>query len=169
MISNNPDINDLLYAINKKHKRCDKVIKKKYIIIDLQILSLKKLENIFINKKRSLREFSKILSNLEYNMTSLKVAIENSELDNEFNNKFGNIKKVLFISLLNIHIKEIVDIRKTINKEGRQFNVLNFIKAKRKKLQNKLKKKLYNNNLIDGPISKRLKKNKDDVDDNDDN
>ena len=169
MISNNPDINDLLYAINKKHKRCDKVIKKKYIIIDLQILSLKKLENIFINKKRSLREFSKILSNLEYNMTSLKVAIENSELDNEFNNKFGNIKKVLFISLLNIHIKEIVDIRKTINKEGRQFNVLNFIKAKRKKLQNKLKKKLYNNNLIDGPISKRLKKNKDDVDDNNDN
>jgi len=151
MISNNPDINDLLYAINKKHKRCDKVIKQEYIIIDLQILSLKKLENIFKNKKYSLREFSKLLSNLENTMTSLKVTIENSELD--------NFRKVLFISLLSIHIEEIINIRKIINNESRQFNVLDFIQTRRKKLENELKKKLYNDNSIKPPVSKRFKKN----------
>ena len=157
MIPNNPDINDLLTIINKKRKHNKEVIKKKDIIFDLQILSLKKLENMFKDKKLSTRENSKLLNDLEYTMTSLKVGIENTELNKEFD----NIHKVMFISLINIYIKEIVDIRKINDKEGRHFNILDYIKNKKKQIENKLKKI---------PSCKRLKKNiiNDDDDDDDD-
>jgi len=146
MISNNPDINDLLTFINKKRKHNKEVVKQEDIIFDLQILSLKKLENTFKDKKLSTRENSKLLNDLEYTMTSLKVGIENSELNNELD----DISKVLFISLLSIYIKEIVDIRKINDKAGRHFNILDYIKNKRTKIENELKKI---------PSCKRLKKN----------
>jgi ATP-dependent Lon protease len=155
MIPNNPDINDLLTIINKKRKHNKEVIKKEDIIFDLQILSLKKLENMFKDKKLSTRENSKLLNDLEYTMTSLKVGIENTELNKEFD----NIHKVMFISLINIYIKEIVDIRKINDNEGRHFNILDYIKNKRTKIENELKKI---------PSCKRLKKNIINDDDDDD-
>ena len=54
MIPNNPDINELLNIINKKRKQ-NKEVNKEYIIVDLQMLSLKKLENMFKDKKLSTR------------------------------------------------------------------------------------------------------------------
>ena len=155
MIPNNPDINDLLTIINKKRKHNKEVIKKEDIIFDLQILSLKKLENMFKDKKLSTRENSKLLNDLEYTMTSLKIGIENTELNKEFD----NIHKVMFISLINIYIKEIVDIRKINDNEGRHFNILDYIKNKRTKIENELKKI---------PSCKRLKKNIINDDDDDD-
>jgi ATP-dependent Lon protease len=152
MIPNNPDINDLLTIINKKRKHNKEVIKQEDIILDLQILSLKKLENMFKDKKLSIRKNSKLLNDLEYNMTSLKVSIENTELNEELD----NISKVLFLSLLSIYIKEIVDIRKINDKESRGFNIFEYIKNKRKKIEDELKKI---------PSYKRLKK-KDDEEDN---
>jgi hypothetical protein len=145
MIPNNPDINDLLTIINKKRKHNKEVIKQEDIILDLQILSLKKLENMFKDKKLSIRKNSKLLNDLEYNMTSLKVSIENTELNEELD----NISKVLFLSLLSIYIKEIVDIRKINDKESRGFNIFEYIKNKRKKIEDELKKI---------PSYKRLKK-----------
>jgi len=152
MIPNNPDINDLLTIINKKRKHNKEVIKQEDIILDLQILSLKKLENMFKDKKLSIRKNSKLLNDLEYNMTSLKVSIENTELNDELD----NISRVLFLSLLSIYIKEIVDIRKINDKESRGFNIFEYIKNKRKKIEDELKKI---------PSYKRLKK-KDDEEDN---
>jgi ATP-dependent Lon protease len=132
MISDNLNINDLLNIINKKRKL------NKEVNVDLQILFLKKLENMFKDKKLSTRENSKLLNDLEYNLNSLKVSLED------------NINNVLLISLLNIFIKEIVDIRKIMIQEGRQFNILNYIKIKQKKLENE---------LTNIPSCKRLKKN----------
>ena len=114
MIPNNPDINDLFNIINKKRKQ------NKEVNVDLQILCLKKLENMFKDKKLSAREISKRLNDLEYTMNLVNVSLEN------------NNNNVLFISLLNIFIKEIVDIRKMMIQEGRQFNILNYIKIKQK-------------------------------------
>ena len=132
MIPNNPDINDLFNIINKKRKQ------NKEVNVDLQILCLKKLENMFKDKKLSAREISKRLNDLEYTMNLVKVSLEN------------NNNNILFISLLNIFIKEIVDIRKMMIQEGRQFNILNYIKIKQKKLKNE---------LTNIPSCKRLKKN----------
>ncbi len=154
MNPNNPDINDLLNAINKKRKRGEEAVKQEDIIMDLRILSLEKLENMFKGKKLSPRETSKLLSDLEYTMTSLKVAIEDSELDNEFD----NISKALFLSMLSIHVEEIVDIRKASDKEGRTFNALDYIKTKREKLESELEKKLRGVNSKKAPPSKRMKK-----------
>jgi len=114
MISDNLNINDLLNIINKKRKQ------NKEVNVDLQMLCLKKLENMFKDKKLSARENSKLLNDLEYSMNSIKASLED------------NINNVLLISLLNIFIKEIVDIRKIMIQEGRQFNILNYIKIKRK-------------------------------------
>ena len=132
MISNNPDINDLFNIINKKRKQNEEVN------VDLQILCLKKIKNMFKDKKLSSREISKRLNDLEYTMNLVKVNLEN------------NNNNVLFISLLNIFIKEIVDIRKIMIQEGRHFNILNYIKIKQKKLENE---------LTNIPSCKRLKKN----------
>jgi hypothetical protein len=164
MNPNNPDINDLLNSINKKRKRGEQVVKQEDIIMDLRILSLEKLENMFKGKKLSQRETSKLLSDLEYTMTSLKVAIEDSEIDNEFD----NISKALFLSMLSIHVEEIVDIRKASDKEGRTFNALDYIKTKREKLESELEKKLRGVNTKKAPPSKRMKKDDYESDSSDD-
>jgi ATP-dependent Lon protease len=149
MNPNNPDINDLLKAINKKRKRGDEPVKQEDVILDLRILSLDKLENMFKGKKMSHREVSKLLNDLEYTMSSIKVAIEDSELDDDFD----KVSKSLFLSMLTIHIEEIIDVRKACEKEGRQFNVVDYVKNKREKLETEMEKKMKG-----GPPNKRTKK-----------
>ena len=156
MNPNNPDINDFITAINNKRKRGKEAINQEDIKLELKILSLEKLEDMFKSKNLSNRETSKFLNNLEYTLKALKVSIKDS--DKEFN----NISKAFFLSILTIHIEEIVDIRKASDKDDKRFNILDYIKNKRKKLQSQLEKKL------NGESSSKRAKNDDENDDEND-
>ena len=147
MNPNNPDINDFINAFNNKRKRGKDAIKQEDIILELRILSLEKLEDMFKTKKLSQRETSKFLNNLEYSLKTLKVAIKESDKE------FDNISKSFFLSILTIHIEEVVDIRKAVDKDDKKFNILEYIKNKHDKLESELEKK-----LLRGSPSKRTKK-----------
>jgi endopeptidase La len=151
MNPNNPDINDFINAINNKRKRGINTINQEYITLELRILSLEKLEDMFKSKKLTNRETSMFLNNLEYSLKALKVSIKDSDRE------FDNINKAFFLSILTIHIEEVVDIRKAsnkkCNKDDNQFNILDYIKNKRDKLASKLEKKIN-----DGTPNKRVKK-----------
>ena len=123
MNPNNPDINDFINAFNNKRKRGKDAIKQEDIILELRILSLEKLEDMFKTKKLSQRETSKFLNNLEYSLKTLKVAIKESDKE------FDNISKSFFLSILTIHIEEVVDIRKAVDKDDKKFNILEYIKS----------------------------------------
>lgn len=157
MNPNNPDINDFITAINNKRKRGKEAINQEDIKLELKILSLEKLEDMFKSKNLSNRETSKFLNNLEYTLKALKVSIKDSDKE------FDNISKAFFLSILTIHIEEIVDIRKASDKDDKRFNILDYIKNKRKKLESQLEKKLNGESS-----SKRAKNDDDDENDDDD-
>ena len=147
MNPNNPDINDFINAFNNKRKRGKDTIKQEDIILELRILSLEKLEDMFKTKKLSQRETSNFLNNLEYSLKTLKVSIKESDKE------FDNISKSFFLSILTIHIEEVVDIRKAFDEDDKKFNILEYIKNKHDKLELELEKK-----PLRGSPNKRTKK-----------
>lgn len=123
----NPNVNDLLKMLNKKRGRYD--VNSKDIINELKLMSLEKMEEVFLGKKLNNRELSRFLNDLEFTFIAVKLTIEeDTSLKNDIN-------KSTFIALTDIHIQIIVAMKKALEKEGRKFDILKYIVNERKKIE----------------------------------
>ena len=137
MNPNSPDIDQILKLLNKNGKRSRNnsiVFSSEDIMKDLKLICLDKMEDVFHGTKMSARETTKLLNELEQSIMVLKLALESDE---ELTVAIGDVAKSSMLALFTQYLHLIVDMKDAIKKQGRKFNVSEYIKEQKQKLSTK--------------------------------